>query len=140
MWTSFELKNNTFYKMANANFAYSEYKTLLDDLNNEERTKETIYEKLMSKETKIIDLINRVVDTKQQKNIESNLIYNKTFFEMVLMFGHVWRDIINDIFIYRKLKTTRDAITIFYSNERKIYIGITLLLIAFILFYLDISR
>jgi len=117
--------------------AYSEYKKLLADLKNEDATKETIYEQLMAKETNVLDLIGRVANQKNTSMFKETVLYNKSMFEIAMLFANTWKAIISEVFIEKQ--PLRNYPLIFYEGERKIYAGLMLVLVALFFYFVDIS-
>lgn len=124
--------------MASIESAYGEYKNLLSDLKNENATKDIIYEKLMAKEDKILDLIGRVVDQKNKSILQDSIFYNQSLFEIMMNFANAWKNIFNEVVI-EKRDIQVEGLEIFYSGDRKIYVGMMILFIAIIFFFIDSS-
>lgn len=113
---------------------YSEYKSLMDTLGRTDR--DTVYEDLMKKETDVLTNVNAVVkdyrdhqhDNKQFINMSINDIIHKFFTEIPLVMIEV-----------HKAKSPQDYAAILYKGDRLVYLGILLVIIAFCIFFAEIS-
>lgn len=123
--------------MASIDKAYVDYKEIVKSLQNEE-SKETIYEQLMAKESNVLGIIGRIANNKNINILENSIFYNKSVFEVVMLFANSWKEIINEIFIERKNLTVywKD---IFYTGDRKIYTGMMLLFFAILILCVNAS-
>ena len=126
------------YNMATIDKAFGEYKQLLSDLKNEDATKETIYEQLMAKEDNVLNLIGRVVDQKNTDLFKDSVFYNNSLFDILMKFANTWKAIMQEIFV-EKRNLPSEFRGIFYSGDRKIYVGMMLVLVALVLFFIGSS-
>lgn len=122
--------------MASIESAYGDYKDLVSQLADG-ASKETVYEEIMAKEQNRIDLINRVVTQKQDAAIQSNIFYNRNLIEIATEFASVWKIIFTELVI-DKAPVHRWQ-SILYDGDRKIYMGIMWVIIAFFLYFIDAS-
>ena len=121
--------------MTSIETAYTDYKNLLSSLNDNKVNSDTIYEKIMSLENDRISLINRVVNEKN-KSGEDSFFFRKPIVEIFSNFANQWRMIFVELLSARNLD---DFERVFYTGDRKIYTGLMLLLIAFFVYFVDIS-
>lgn len=124
--------------MATLDKAYGEYKNLLKDLKNEDATKDTIYERLMTKEDNVLNLIGRVVDQKNQELFQDSVLYNQSLFEIMMKFANTWKSIMQEVLV-EKRSIPHEYMEIFYLGDRKIYVGMMLVFIALLLFFVSSS-
>ena len=114
---------------------YSEYKSLVDILEKSEL--DDSYKDLIQKEDKVLDTVNAVVN--QIKDKKSNQkqfmhmslyeIYNLLFLEIPLLIKEV-----------SGAQTSADVLRTLFKGHRVIYIGIVLVILSVILFFVDNSK
>lgn len=122
--------------MASIENAYNEYKNLLSDLKNENATKDLIYEKLMAKEDKILDLIGRVANQKNTSLLKDSVFYNQSLFEIIMNFANAWKNIFHEVVI-EKRSLKLEGLEVFYNGDRKIYVGMMIIFISLLFFFID---
>lgn len=113
---------------------YQDYSELMKDIEETNENKETIYESIMKKEDNRINLLNRLMDHKQTSS-EQNTFMNMSLTELFEKTVKIWWEIYGDI-VY---KSVTDPIALFWKGDRKIFIGILLVIIAIVLFFVNIS-
>ncbi len=91
---------------------------------------------LMRKEARVLDTVDRVVNTTRSSIVESQLFVHLTLTDIAKNSMHTMRDIMFDI---THVKRPSDIITIFTKDARKIYVGILLIAIAFLMFFVTSS-
>jgi hypothetical protein len=106
--------------------SYSDYKSLVNILD---KSGETTYEDLMKKEKNILSAVNSTVHEIKDKNIKSGQFVNMSISESVQKFFLVWKDILNDII---KAKNYNDIMISFTKEDRIIFIGVFIVIIAFL--------
>jgi hypothetical protein len=109
----------------------NEYKTLLQLLNNN-ADKSEVYNELMQKETKVLDIISRISNQASDESKSSSLFHNLTVYDIIAKFANTWRNIFTELFIEANYKETS---RILMHGDRKIYVGIMLMIFAFIVFF-----
>lgn len=114
---------------------YSEYKSMLSLIESENQ--DNTYEELMKKEKNTLDTVNKVIKYYQDNDIMNKTFSNMTFYEIVIRTSEVWTDIFNDIITWKSAK--KNALEVFYKEDRMIYIGIFLIFVSFFLFFIVIS-
>lgn len=122
--------------MATIDKAYNEYKNIVKDLESE--SKETLYEKLMSKESNILGLIGRIANEKNSGVFQNTIFYEKSLFEVTMLFANTWKQIIHEVFVEKKSIAVFWN-EIFYMGDRKIYTGMMLVLIAILILCVQAS-
>jgi hypothetical protein len=113
---------------------YSEYKSLMDTLNRADR--DTVYEDLMKKETSVLSNVNAVVkeyrdhahEKKQFINMSINDIIHKVFTELPMIMMEI-----------NQVKTPQDYVRIVTKGDRLVYLGIIIVMVAFCVFFAEIS-
>jgi hypothetical protein len=107
---------------------YKEILSMVEDQNKEE-----VYTALMAKEKDVLDTINRMVEQKPVTNLS---FVDQSLFDLVTNFALAWKRIYQEAVLYKQ----RDVMALFYNNERKIYVGVMLVVIALFLYFIDTSR
>jgi hypothetical protein len=118
--------------------SYLEYDFLeqsLNELERNETTKGNIYEKIMAKEENVLNLMNRVAEEKTKKTSYDTSFLNKSVSELSRSTIATWMKMYNDIVLTRNY----DVVSVFYIGERKIYTGIFLVIIALLLFFVEVN-
>jgi hypothetical protein len=114
---------------------YSEYKDVMEILKKSDHEK--TYQDLMKKETKVLDTVNAVV-----KNYKDRTIRNDEFVERALTenISRFWMDMnlmTKELFDITDLKEIPKILS---KGERIIYLGLCLVMLAVILFFVEISK
>lgn len=112
--------------------ANKEYKDLLGLLNKSNR--DDVYVELMKKEKDLLDVVNRIANSPLSKQPEP-FLYNLSIVDLVIKLIATWKTIIEELFVYKNYNIKH----VFWNGERKIYIGITLVIVALFLFFVDVS-
>jgi hypothetical protein len=117
--------------MTTDNLEYSQLVNLLKKSDPKD-----VYEELVKKEDRVLETIDRVINYSNEKEIKSqeftsmslNDIIHKTFWN--------WRLMINDMY---GISTFQDLKKALLKDDRKIYLGILLVLVCVFLFFITIS-
>lgn len=121
--------------MPEPNIQYSEYKSVVELLNKSNQ--DTVYQDLMKKEDKTLDTINKVIKYYKDNDYKNKEFINISFWEAVMRFGDVWTE------LYTDLSNTKNydmsIIRIIMKDDRPIYVGITIIIIALIMLFIMIS-
>ena len=123
--------------MASIETAYGDYKDLVKSLENGD-SRSNVYEQIMTKEQNRIDLINRVVEQKENKTWSDTLFYNHSLLEIATLFTTTWQSIFNELLIERRFDM-ESVQRIFYDEDRKIYTGIMMIFISVFLYFIHAS-
>ena len=113
---------------------YKDFIKLIESSNKNNNNE--VYSLLQGKEKDVLDTVNRVVDHEKGKRDESTLFYNLSFLTLVAMFANTWKNIYREVVIERNIK---NIVYILTKDDRKIYVGIMILLIVFFLFFIEIN-
>jgi len=113
---------------------YSDYKSLVNTL--EQSNHENTYQDMMKKEDKTLDTMNRVIKYYKDEDAKEKEFINYTVSQVVYKFFNVWIDMFNEI-LNSGGKNIIDTLT---KDDRLIYIGVMLIIISIILYYVEISR
>jgi ferritin len=113
---------------------YIEYTKLIDLLNKSDPTE--IYEELIKKEDKVLDTINRVVNVSNEKDTKSKEFLNLSFNDIIHKFFWNISLIFSEI---THIQTIQDIPKVLFKNDRKIYVGLLLVLLSIFIFFIVIS-
>ena len=113
---------------------YSEYKAIMDVVETSDV--DNVYPDLMNKEHQVLDTVNNVVNyyrnTKQEEKqfLHKSLheIYNLMFLEVPLIMSELL-----------KAKSIDDVTHTLTKNDRLIYLGVMLVVLSIILFFINSS-
>lgn len=125
------------------NASYSDIKKLVDSINDPTLSKDDIYTELLNKETNTLNIINRVIETENTKKNKSEMFIHKSIMDILIDFSSTWSNIINEAAIVNPLKEKVPIMVItriLFDNERKIYVGIAMVLFCLIYFFVFISN
>lgn len=110
---------------------YSQLQRLLKSSNPTE-----IYSELMGKEEHVLDTINRVVNQSNEKEIKGTEFLNLSLLEITQKLFWNMQLTLHELY---EVRTFQDLKKVFLKDDRKIYIGIVLVLISMFLFFIMIS-
>ena len=114
---------------------YGEYKEIIDVL---QRTNvEDNYQDLMAKEDKVLETVNTVVKYYRDEDIKDGEFINQGLGRVIVRFLDVWKEIMNDFTDVTRKKTAYSILT---EGDRLIYIGLTLIIVALFLFFVESSN
>jgi hypothetical protein len=113
---------------------YSEYKSLVDIL--EHSNPDTAYTDLMNKENKVLDTVNGVINHYKDKKVEEKQFIHMSLYEIYNLFFLEMPEIMKEL---EKSQNVEDVMKILFLGKRVIYIGIMLVLISIILFFVNSS-
>lgn len=105
------------------------YKTILDTINSNDYEKGTIYQDLINVEKNVLDAVRRVTEYEKTKNSER--LIDKNILEIMHLFANTWKNIYTELFIEKQHNTFAE---IFMNKDRKIYVGVMLIIIAIVFF------
>jgi hypothetical protein len=113
---------------------YMEYKNLLNLLEKSDVS--TVYDELIKKEENVLHTINRVANLQSQEKSDKNdftkLQLHQIIFKMMTTLKEIHEELL-------KSKSPKDVPNIFMKDDRKIYLGIFLVILAMFLFFICIS-
>jgi hypothetical protein len=113
---------------------YSEYKSLVDILSETDNINSTTYEDLMSKEKNVLSTVNHVIKHINDKNLKAAQFKDMSIEYIFKRFFLIWPEIIHDL---SNAKTTQEYYLYLVKDDRMIYYGISLIIISFLLFYIQ---
>lgn len=120
------------------NQATKDYQRILDGLEGEIASKEDAYQQLLKTEQNVLTILNRIVDKHQTAKLERPLFLNMSLVQMIEYFSSTWRLIVHEL-ITLKPKSYAAYPMLLFQGDRQIVMGATLVGIAALLFFLEIS-
>lgn len=114
---------------------YSEYKSLVEVLEKSEL--DDTYKDLMKKEDKVLDTVNNVVNHYKDERYKEKSFVHMSLNEIYKVLFIEYHEFVKDI---TNIKDVNSLTFIVLKGSRPIYIGIVLILIAFLLFFISTSK
>lgn len=87
---------------------------------------------LMHKEARVLDTVDRVINTTRSNIVDSKLFTHLTLTEIA---GNAMRTLRAIMFDVTHLRRPYDLVTIFMADDRKIYVGLFIVAIAWMIFF-----
>ena len=94
----------------------------------------------MEKEDKVLDVLNRMVKKDTTKSDKMLFFYNQSLIDITMKFSNNMVNIFEELFIERQFKSFNELQHILLDGDRKIYLGILVVLVGIFLFFVDISN
>jgi tetrahydromethanopterin S-methyltransferase subunit A len=114
-----------------------EYSKLLKLLNSKTDDPSTVYEELIKKEDRVLDVVNRVVNYSNEKQVKSEEFMNLSLNHIVARLFTVIKAIMSEIMLVRNFNQFMDVVT--KEDDRKIYVGLFFIILAVFIFFIVIS-
>lgn len=113
--------------------SYSEYQSFIDTLA---KSDEQTYEELMSKEKEVLNTVNNVVNTIKSRDSNASQFENMSVSYVAQKLFIIWPEILKDLMLAK----TPDQFWLALSKEdRIIYVGISLIILALFIFLIESS-
>lgn len=113
-----------------------EYKEFMDMLENNEVYEKDVYQEILTKEKEYLDKINNIFQEKNKAkdDLKSFLSVSVTehYFKFINVLNMIFKETIT-------MPSIKEIPWIFLYGERKIYVGIMLVIISLFLFFVTIS-
>jgi hypothetical protein len=90
------------------------------------------YARIMNNEERVLKAVDRAVNTARERVVEDQLFTRLTLHEIALNTMRRLTVIMQDLLAVRRVKDIAPALT---KGDRKIYVGIILILLAFVVFF-----
>lgn len=124
-------------------YPLKEYSDLVKLIENDEASRDSLYQELINKEKNVLDVISRVATQTSETSMKGSMFLNITLHEAIGRFAHTWSNIFSEIVeassSFERIKEL-DVRALFIVGDRKIYVGITLLIVAMLLFFISITQ
>jgi hypothetical protein len=114
-----------------------EYSKLLKLLNSKTDDPSTVYEELIKKEDRVLDVVNRVVNYSNEKQVKSEEFMNLSLNHIVARLFTVIKAIMSEVMLVRNFNQFMDVVT--KEDDRKIYVGLLFIILAVFIFFIVIS-
>ena len=115
-----------------------EYTNMLHALygDNKGHDLDEVYQELMNKEKNVLDTVDRVVNQKRRKSVRDEQFINMPVYAVVMRFGTVLSTLVSDVV---KARSVRKAWAAVHREDRGIYVGLLLIIIALFLLIVQVS-
>jgi hypothetical protein len=124
-------------------YPLKEYSDLVKMIENDENSRDTLYQELINKEKNVLDVISRLATQEDGKTTRNNLFINITVQEAIGRFANTWNNIFQELIeassSFDHIKAL-DLRAVFIHEDRKIYVGFTLLIVAMLLFFISVTQ
>lgn len=122
-----------------------DYQKIIDAMSVIDKAKSkdseaSFYQEVMQKEDKVLDTLNRIADSKRIVDNKQTFFYNQSLVDIIAKFANTWLNIYTEIVVERQITHPKDIVNIFFEGDRKIYVGIMIVLISLFLFFIEISQ
>lgn len=88
---------------------------------------EDVYQTLMKKEDKVLDVINNITDYKRTKEHEGLLFINMPLHRLLRKMMETTIDLFHSL---KYKKTAKEVVNEFFKKDRSIYIGLLIIIVA----------
>ena len=116
--------------------ANTDYQALLDEVPRLDTgsldQRADAYHRLMQKETRVLETVDRVVNQMRHDVVEKSTFLNMSLTEIFVRTMHVLQNVLDELLHIRK---PMDIVYVLWDGDRKIYMGILLIAIAFAVFF-----
>ena len=114
---------------------YSEYKSIVEILGKSDL--DNTYKDLIKKEEKVLDTVNTVVNYYKDRKAHHKQIIHMSLYEIYTLFFLEWPALLVDLY---KVKTPSDVQKVLMKNNRPIYLGILMVMLSIIFFFVESSK
>lgn len=114
------------------------YNTILSTLESNIASREDAYNALMEKEQNTLKILDRISSSNQDRLARASFLLNMSLVDVTSMFASTWKTIIHEL-LNLKLKSTQSLLRVFLQDDRKIVMGITCILIAVGIFFVNLN-
>lgn len=111
-----------------------EYKHLMSIIDGSARNGDEVYNNLMNTESRVLDTVDRVVNDSRLQQVQRNNFLNMSLLEIAGTTAQVMRDTYLDLV---KVRSARDFVKAFTKRNRRIYLGLVLVVVCVTLLALD---
>jgi hypothetical protein len=114
------------------------YQTLLRNLETDLVRKEDAYQELMKMESNVLQVLDRVAASQQAQRRAETQFLQASLPRLLELFATTWRLILHEL-VYARPRTADGYLALFFGGDRTIVMGMTLVAIAVLLIFLEIS-
>ena len=117
----------------------AEYQTLLGLIEGkgrvgDQRNSGDVYQALMSKERRVLDTVDRVVNDSHHRDVDTRSLWEIPLHELVMRVAVAFRSVIEDLMTATSVE---DALAAVAAPERRTYIGVGLVALALLVLVLS---
>lgn len=112
------------------------YNDLLMLLESDDNAKKDVYSKLMDQEKEVLRTLSLASNISKDKEIVTNMFLNMSIADLMAKFAFTWQNIFNELIIEKQFKILP---MVLFKQERKIYVGMMLIIISCFLFVASIN-
>ena len=117
----------------------NKYKKLMKMIEDEDST-EDLYNELVKKEQKTLNLLNRI-SAKKIEEAKNKSFLHMSLTELIYLMIHEWKMIFHEVMLFGvNTPTTKDILLLFHGDKRMFTIGMSSIIIALILFFIESSK
>jgi allophanate hydrolase subunit 1 len=123
--------------------AEEEYMSLADLVTNKRPTDDnmnTLYDELMTKEKRVLDVVERLIEDKQNHDYRKTMFVDIPLSKLPFLMLKEMNEFMTDVMEIRGTMTVEKFKRLVNKNHRLVYIGILLVLIALGLMLVNISE
>lgn len=114
----------------------AEYNDLLKLLEDDEKMRKDVYQDLVNKEKDVLDIISRVAEQKERASPFLTPFSRITVAEAIARFSFTWKNIVTELIESRG----HNFFIIMLKDDRKIYVGIMIIMLALLIFFVGVSE
>lgn len=116
----------------NKNQEKSSYNDLLIMLEEDNNSRKDVYAELMKREESVLDKLSLAANSgKLSKEPKTNLFLDMSLSDIVARFAYTWQNIFNELVIEKRFNSLP---IVLFERERKLHVGLMLLLVSIFLF------
>jgi len=109
----------------------NDYNDMLQLLKSDDMSRKDVYSELMEKEENVLNTISRISSQERIKTIYENTFGQLTIRDVFARFAFTWQNIFNELIVERMFS---QALDVLFMGDRKIYVGIMIVIISLFLF------
>ena len=118
----------------------TEYKQLLQQLDQNKISKDDVYNELMAahaaSENMALNKLSEVASEELESSQNNLVFYNVPLLDLIVTIINNWSNMFTEFVIQQKFGNWKQ---IFWDGDRKLYLGVLIVLISFLLFFMSIS-
>jgi len=114
---------------------YQEFLALVKNFDMDSN-KADVYQALMEKEKNVLDVVNRVANQDKEKQTDHSIFYNMSLMDILVTLINQWRNAFRELLLEQHYQ---NIVTVLWEKEKKIYTGMTIVMLGLILFFIDVT-
>lgn len=113
-----------------------QYSDLINLIETDAASREDVYTELIKKEEKVLDVISRVATQNDKK--KTHKFSDLSIAESIARFANTWKNIFVES-VEAKSKDPRIYASIIMKDDRKIYVGLMMVIFAMFLYFISVG-